>query len=244
MKTIEVENSISGSCYFPHFAWAAAWNGSSFAQEIDPSEVVPAVPRRNPSARCSKKRDSCGKRKNGRKPLSSIANSSNGIRKAASIGTCLDTASMEPAKLTRRSRLTKLPPKFDQFKPISLYNLGCAYSLKNDADKSFDSLRKAIDAGFQQIDLFETDRIWTTSANTKHVLTSCSLTPMVMPPDKEMEAKTTNRKLKMKIRSLAVGKCSLVKKEGRMLKLGRMPPASKFPMQSSLCLRPKVVNRS
>ncbi|NIO42782.1 MAG: hypothetical protein GTO41_23105, partial [Burkholderiales bacterium] len=46
---------------------------------------------------------------------------------------------------------------FEQFKPISLYNLACAYSLKNDSEQSLSFLQKAFDAGFYQFDQLEQD---------------------------------------------------------------------------------------
>lgn len=46
---------------------------------------------------------------------------------------------------------------FDQFKAVSLYNLGCAYALKKDADKAFDYLNQAAAAGFDRVSLVEED---------------------------------------------------------------------------------------
>lgn len=51
----------------------------------------------------------------------------------------------------------KRAAKFPNFKPTALYNLGCAYSLKKDSKKSLDYLHQALDAGFNQFDMFETD---------------------------------------------------------------------------------------
>ncbi len=47
--------------------------------------------------------------------------------------------------------------EFASFKAISLYNLGCAYSLKKDADKSFDYLNQALKAGFDQTQMLDSD---------------------------------------------------------------------------------------
>lgn len=47
--------------------------------------------------------------------------------------------------------------QFADFKSTALYNLGCAYSIKKDAEKSIDYLHQALDAGFNQLDMFETD---------------------------------------------------------------------------------------
>ena len=46
---------------------------------------------------------------------------------------------------------------FDQTRGISLYNLGCAYTLKSDTDKAFDYLNQAVAAGFRRRSQFETD---------------------------------------------------------------------------------------
>ncbi len=49
--------------------------------------------------------------------------------------------------------------EFDRYRGISLYNLGCAYSLKKDADKAFEYLNKAVKAGFgsERLSDFEND---------------------------------------------------------------------------------------
>ncbi len=39
----------------------------------------------------------------------------------------------------------------DNFKPTALYNLACAYSLKEDQDKAFDYLKQSIEAGFRDM---------------------------------------------------------------------------------------------
>ncbi len=44
-----------------------------------------------------------------------------------------------------------------QYKAISLYNLGCAYSLKKDADKAFDYLNQAAAAGFDDVHQVKSD---------------------------------------------------------------------------------------
>ena len=51
----------------------------------------------------------------------------------------------------------KKAAEFDDFRPTALYNLGCAYSLKNDPDKSLEYLHEALDAGFDRLDMFATD---------------------------------------------------------------------------------------
>lgn len=47
--------------------------------------------------------------------------------------------------------------EFKEFKPIALYNLGCAWSLKKDADQSFKFMDEAVAAGFVDSSYFETD---------------------------------------------------------------------------------------
>ncbi len=42
-------------------------------------------------------------------------------------------------------------------KPTALYNLACAYSLKNEQDKAFDYLKQAIDAGFRTMERMDND---------------------------------------------------------------------------------------
>lgn len=47
--------------------------------------------------------------------------------------------------------------EFPQFEQLGLYNLGCAYSLKNEPAKSLKFLHKALDAGFNRFEMFESD---------------------------------------------------------------------------------------
>lgn len=46
---------------------------------------------------------------------------------------------------------------FDETKMVALYNLGCAYAMKKDLDKSFDYLNKAVDAGFDDVNHYKSD---------------------------------------------------------------------------------------
>ena len=47
--------------------------------------------------------------------------------------------------------------EFEQFKGIALYNLACAYSLKGDADASFEALARCREAGFDRLPGMEDD---------------------------------------------------------------------------------------
>lgn len=47
--------------------------------------------------------------------------------------------------------------KFESTKGIALYNLGCAYSLKKDLEKSLSYLNQSVDAGFKDIALIRGD---------------------------------------------------------------------------------------
>ncbi len=47
--------------------------------------------------------------------------------------------------------------EFKEYKPIALYNLGCAWSLKKDADQSFKFMDEAVAAGFLDSSYFDTD---------------------------------------------------------------------------------------
>lgn len=47
--------------------------------------------------------------------------------------------------------------EFEDVKPVALYNLGCAYSLKKEADKSFKYLNEAVAAGFLDQSYFNSD---------------------------------------------------------------------------------------
>ena len=48
--------------------------------------------------------------------------------------------------------------QFDRYHGVSLYNLGCAYSLKGEIDKSLGFLDKAVAAGFKELNYFQTDQ--------------------------------------------------------------------------------------
>ena len=45
--------------------------------------------------------------------------------------------------------------EFDQFKQLGLYNLGCAYSLKDQLDKSLKFLHEALDSGFDRFGMLD-----------------------------------------------------------------------------------------
>jgi uncharacterized protein (TIGR03067 family) len=46
---------------------------------------------------------------------------------------------------------------FSEWQAISLFNAGCAYSLKKDADNSLKHLRQSVDANFDRLEMLETD---------------------------------------------------------------------------------------
>ncbi|MEM7454079.1 MAG: TIGR03067 domain-containing protein [Planctomycetota bacterium] len=46
---------------------------------------------------------------------------------------------------------------FEDFKPVALYNLGCAHALLEDTEASIQWLEKAVDAGFSDIEYLTTD---------------------------------------------------------------------------------------
>ena len=60
-------------------------------------------------------------------------------------------------KLDDAIKVHERTAKFAQFKGISLYNLGCAHALKKDTDKCLGFLKKAVDAGFDDVEQFESD---------------------------------------------------------------------------------------
>jgi Flp pilus assembly protein TadD len=47
--------------------------------------------------------------------------------------------------------------EFPSFRPVALYNLGCAQALKGNPDAAFEALGKAIDSGFDQLKQLEGD---------------------------------------------------------------------------------------
>ena len=69
------------------------------------------------------------------------------------LGFCLHSAGDLDAAIPAHKKAAT----FDQYKPVSLYNLGCAYALKKDADKAFDYLNQAAAAGFDQVSHIEGD---------------------------------------------------------------------------------------
>lgn len=48
--------------------------------------------------------------------------------------------------------------EFDQYRATALYNLGCAHSALGNIDRAFEALYDAMDAGFDDIELMETDQ--------------------------------------------------------------------------------------
>ena len=60
-------------------------------------------------------------------------------------------------KLDEAIKMHTKAATFETVKGISLYNLGCAYSLKKDTKKSIKYLHESLDAGFDQFDNFASD---------------------------------------------------------------------------------------
>ena len=68
-------------------------------------------------------------------------------------GYCLHAS----GELDKAIEIHKKATHYDQYAGISLYNLGCAYSLKKDADKAFEALNKAVEYGFVRDTAFDDD---------------------------------------------------------------------------------------
>lgn len=51
----------------------------------------------------------------------------------------------------------KQAAKFEQFRPIATYNIGCAYALLGESDKALKSLEQAVEYGFSQLSQFDED---------------------------------------------------------------------------------------
>ena len=47
--------------------------------------------------------------------------------------------------------------EFLDYRPAALYNLGCAYALKGNPDKAFESLNASLDSGFNMLEQLKTD---------------------------------------------------------------------------------------
>jgi len=60
-------------------------------------------------------------------------------------------------KLDEAIEIHKKAATFEEFRNISNYNLGCAYSLKNDPDKAFEYLNKAVEGGYLDKTQFKQD---------------------------------------------------------------------------------------
>jgi uncharacterized protein (TIGR03067 family) len=69
------------------------------------------------------------------------------------LGYCLHSSGDLDAAIPVHKKAATFAP----FKSVSLYNLGCAYALKNDPDKAFDYLNQAAAAGFDQVGQAEGD---------------------------------------------------------------------------------------
>ncbi|MEL7499394.1 MAG: TIGR03067 domain-containing protein [Planctomycetota bacterium] len=60
-------------------------------------------------------------------------------------------------QLDKAIEIHKKAAKFDDYKAISLYNLGCAYSLQKKTKPALKALHQALDANFRQLDMFDSD---------------------------------------------------------------------------------------
>ena len=157
MKILTHYRSYSCLWLLSAFCLTACWSGPAYCQEVDPAEVVPE----------EQKEES----------LNSLRQKANMLRQSEqweeAVKTYREIVERDPEssvdwhllgyclhgtdEIDKAIAAHKIAAKSDQYKPISLYNLGCAYSLKDDADKSFDYLRQAIDAGFNEMSYLETD---------------------------------------------------------------------------------------
>ena len=130
---------------------------SSFAQDPDPSEVVPAESQQESIASLQQK---AGQLRQQEQWAEAVVVYRELVKRDPKsgidwhlLGYCLHgTGEIDKAIAAHR-----IAAGFDQVKAISQYNLGCAYSLKNDTEQSLDFLRQAIDNGFAEIELLETD---------------------------------------------------------------------------------------
>jgi tetratricopeptide (TPR) repeat protein len=69
------------------------------------------------------------------------------------LGYCLHGAK----KLDEALKAHEKAAEFPQYAPTATYNVACVYALRNDKDKAFEWLKKAVDAGFTNADHIETD---------------------------------------------------------------------------------------
>ena len=60
-------------------------------------------------------------------------------------------------KLDEAIKIHKKAATFDDFKGISLYNLGCAYSLQGKTKESLKALHQCLDAKFDRLEMFDND---------------------------------------------------------------------------------------
>jgi Flp pilus assembly protein TadD len=60
-------------------------------------------------------------------------------------------------KLDDAIEVHKKAAKFKEYAGITMYNLGCAYSLKKDADKAFEALNKAVELNFVRDTAYDDD---------------------------------------------------------------------------------------
>ncbi len=177
---------------FSAFLMLGCFAQSSFAQDPAPSEVDPADSQQESVASLQQK---AGQLRQQEKWEEAVVVYRELVKRDPKsgidwhlLGFCLHGTGEIDKAITAH----KIAAEFDQFKAISQYNLGCAYSLKNDTEKSLEFLRQAIDSGFAQIDLLESD---SDLANTRKDERFIELLAYANgeSPDKAMEAQEESK---------------------------------------------------
>ena len=126
-------------------------------------------------------------------------------------------------KLDEAIPMHKKAAEFDQFKSTALYNLGCAYSLKEDVDTSIKYLHKALDEGFTRLDMFESD---SDLANVKKSKKYKQIQERVDNDGERVEKKAQQDKDKKSKSSGLVGKWKVISgtRQGNEVGAERLPP--------------------
>jgi uncharacterized protein (TIGR03067 family) len=225
MKVLQRRKQYFWVLLFSAFCLSSAWNGSSFAQEIDPAEVVPEA--EEPSIRSlQRKAEQLRQEEKWEEAVAVYRQLVERDPKSGVDWHLLGFSLHGTGEIDKAIAAHKIAAKFDQYKPHSLYNLGCAYSLKDDADKSFDHLRKAIDAGFPDVDMLQTDsdleNIRKDETRFKELLAYANGDTV----DKKEKADDDSKSEKNPL----VGSWEMLsgKKGGADVEAGRMPPSIKI----------------
>jgi len=69
------------------------------------------------------------------------------------LGYCLHASGRLDEALVAHAKAAEFP----QYRPVALYNLGCAHALKGNADAAFEALNKSIDSGFDNLKQLQED---------------------------------------------------------------------------------------